>query len=218
MQSSTQKSWFKGNSQHLHPRGKVCARSTGLPIELANPVLGELAEGLETPVQALYLITLLGFLVVGAYLVVRQVLIRRDLEDAAKSLGDRIRSGNASSEETFQLGVILLKKKLFTQAVKNLEKARKTWDGEPEELAQVHNALGFAYSNMEKGNMAIDNYKKALEMQPGYVTAWNNLGSAFEKARDWKNAYNAYNEALTYSPDNKVAREKADSLREKAAR
>jgi tetratricopeptide (TPR) repeat protein len=82
----------------------------------------------------------------------------------------------------------------------------------------VHNALGFAYSNMEKGNMAIDNYKKALEMQPGYVTAWNNLGSAFEKARDWKNAYNAYNEALTYSPDNKVAREKADSLREKAAR
>ena len=43
---------------------------------LANPVLGELAEGLETPVQALYLVTLLGFLVVGAYLVVRQVRIQ----------------------------------------------------------------------------------------------------------------------------------------------
>ena len=60
--------------------------------------MGDLSEGLETPVQAIYLITLLGFLVVGAYLVVRQVLIRRELEDAAKSLGDRIRSGNASSE------------------------------------------------------------------------------------------------------------------------
>jgi hypothetical protein len=33
----------------------------------------ELAEGLETPVQLIYLLTLLGFLVVGAYLVVRQV-------------------------------------------------------------------------------------------------------------------------------------------------
>lgn len=38
-----------------------------------NAVLGELGEGLEAPVQLLYLITLLGFVVVGAYLVVRQV-------------------------------------------------------------------------------------------------------------------------------------------------
>ena len=48
--------------------------------------------------QAVYLITLLGFLVVGAYLVVRQVLIRRELEEAAKVLGDRIRTDSASSE------------------------------------------------------------------------------------------------------------------------
>lgn len=66
--------------------------------ELPNETLGELGEGLEGPVQAIYLLSLLGFLVVGAYLVVRQVLIRRELEDAAKVLGDRIRSGSASSE------------------------------------------------------------------------------------------------------------------------
>ena len=113
--------------------------------------------------QAVYLITLLGFLVVGAYLVVRQVLIRRELEEAAKVLGDRIRTDNASSEvclsklltcmaenpveggmydlqDFFELGVILLRKKLFTSAVKNLEKARKKWDGEPDELAQVSSA------------------------------------------------------------------------------
>ena len=35
--------------------------------------LGEVSEGLETPVQLIYLVTLLGFVVVGAYLVVRQV-------------------------------------------------------------------------------------------------------------------------------------------------
>lgn len=35
------------------------------------------------------------------------------------------------------MGVILLRKKLFTQATKNLEKAKKTWNGEPDELAQV---------------------------------------------------------------------------------
>lgn len=69
---------------------------------------------------------------------------------------------------------------------------------------------------MEKPALAIDNYKKAVEMQPGYVTAWNNLGNAFEKARDWKQAYEAYSEALSYAPDNKIAREKADMLRTRA--
>ena len=96
---------------------------------------GDLSEGLETPVQLLYLVTLLGFLVVGAYLVVRQVillfivqnavllharqydcrissrgkaltlwglpmqvLVRRELEEAAKVLGERIRTNDASPE------------------------------------------------------------------------------------------------------------------------
>lgn len=41
---------------------------------LQNSVhVADLAEGLEAPVQLVYLVTLLGFLVVGAYLVVRQV-------------------------------------------------------------------------------------------------------------------------------------------------
>lgn len=58
----------------------------------------ELAEGLEAPVQILYLSALLGFLVVGVYLIVRQVLIRRELEEAAKVLGERLRTGTASPE------------------------------------------------------------------------------------------------------------------------
>ncbi len=40
-------------------------------------------------------------------------------------------------QDCFQLGVILLRKKLFTQATRNLEKAKKDWQGDPEELAQV---------------------------------------------------------------------------------
>lgn len=46
--------------------------------------VADLSEGLETPVQLIYLLTLLGFLVVGAYLVVRQVggspILHRALE------------------------------------------------------------------------------------------------------------------------------------------
>lgn len=137
----------------------------------------ELSEGLETPIQLIYLVTLLAFLAAGAFLVVRQVLIRRELDEAAKALGERIRTGEATCEvgwlvcfcmpacmrfggpsahhllhsraahltmflsfplqDYFELGVILTRKRLFTQATKNLEKAKKVWDGEESELAQV---------------------------------------------------------------------------------
>ncbi len=49
----------------------------------------------------------------------------------------------------------------------------------------MHNALGFAYFNMERTELALRNYGRAVELQPGYVTAWNNLGDAQEKAKDW---------------------------------
>lgn len=64
---------------------------------LPQPLL-DLSEGLETPIQLIYLTALLGFLAAGAYLVVRQVLIRRELDEAAKGLGERIRTGEATCE------------------------------------------------------------------------------------------------------------------------
>ena len=72
-----------------------------LPVpEAASEVqsLYSVSEGLETPIQLLYLLALLAFLSVGAFLVVRQVLIRRELDEAAKGLGERIRTGEASCE------------------------------------------------------------------------------------------------------------------------
>ena len=50
---------------------------------------------------------------------------------------------------------------------------------------QVHNALGFAYFNMDRSELALKNYRRAVELQPGYTTAWNNLGDAYEKVKDW---------------------------------
>lgn len=169
-----------------------------------------MSEGLETPIQLIYLLTLLAFLAGGAFLVVRQVLIRRELDEGAKALGERIRTNEASCEDYFELGVILTRKRLYTQATKNLEKAKKVWDGEESELAQVHNALGFCYLNMERVEDAVKEYEKAVELQPGYVTAWNNLGDAYERNKSWRKALEAYKEALTYAPENQIAKQRIE--------
>lgn len=80
---------------------------------------------------------------------------------------------------------------------------------------QVHNALGFAYFNMEKSDLAVTEYKKAVQLQPGYVTAWNNLGNAYEKASKTKDAYDAYREALSYAPTNATAKQRSEALQAK---
>ncbi|GAB4817822.1 hypothetical protein N2152v2_004868 [Parachlorella kessleri] len=197
--------------------GQPLSTPAALAAAAAQPLF-DLGEGLETPVQLLYLVSLLGFLVVGAFLVVRQVLIRRELEEAAKVLGERVRANEATAEDYFELGVILLRKKLFTQATKNLERAKKGWEGEPEELAQVHNALGYALYNLEKPTQAVEEYKRALALQPGYVTAWNNMADALEVLKKYQEAYDAYQEALTYDPANKVAAQRSEALKLKLDR
>ena len=51
-----------------------------------NIAYGEIGAGLEFGVQLIYLGALLSLLGVGSFLVVRQILIRRELESAAKEL------------------------------------------------------------------------------------------------------------------------------------
>ena len=69
---------------------------------------------------------------------------------------------------------------------------------------------------MERNDLAQAAYREAVDLQPGYVTAWNNLGDACEKTKDYRAAYDAYKEALAYAPDNKVAQARADALRARA--
>lgn len=114
---------------------------------MSNPVLPELAEGLEAPVQLVYLIFLLGLLSAAAYTIVNQVLTRREMDERSKVLGELIRTGDAVSEDYFELGVVLARKRLFTQALKNYTKAVKLWDGEEVELAQVSPSFHQCYTN-----------------------------------------------------------------------
>ena len=55
----------------------------------------------------------------------------------------------------------------------------------------------------------------AVKLQPGYVTAWNNLGDAYEKRKDLRAALQAFEEALLFDPNNKVARPHRDALRDR---
>lgn len=80
---------------------------------------------------------------------------------------------------------------------------------------QVYNALGVSYVLDGKIDKGIAQFENAVKVQPGYVTAWNNLGDAYEKTKDLTSALNAFEEVLLFDPNNKIARPRRDALKDK---
>ncbi|KAK9102828.1 hypothetical protein Sjap_020082 [Stephania japonica] len=174
----------------------------------------EVSELFELGIQLTYLLLLLGLLGFGTFYVIRQVLVRRELDLSAKELQEQVRSGDASATELFELGAVMLRRKFYPAANKYLLQAIEKWDGDDQDLAQVYNALGVTYVRDEKLDKGIIQFEKAVKLQPGYVTAWNNLGDAYEKKKDFKSALKAFEEVLLFDPNNKMARPRRDALRE----
>ncbi|XP_021896004.1 tetratricopeptide repeat domain-containing protein PYG7, chloroplastic [Carica papaya] len=171
-------------------------------------------KALPLGIQLSYLLLLLGLLGVGTFFVIRQVLVRRELDLSAKELQEQVRSGDASATELFELGAVMLRRKFYPAATKYLLQAIEKWDGEDQDLAQVYNALGVTYVRDGKIDKGISQFETAVKLQPGYVTAWNNLGDAYEKKKDLKSALKAFEEVLLFDPNNKVARPRRDALKD----
>ncbi|MQM22681.1 hypothetical protein Taro_055737 [Colocasia esculenta] len=81
----------------------------------------------------------------------------------------------------------------------------------------VYNALGVSYVRDNKLEKGILQFENAVKLQPGYVTAWNNLGDAYEKKKDLAAALKAFEEVLLFDPNNKIARPRRDVLRDRVA-
>ncbi|KAI9383674.1 hypothetical protein POPTR_013G114500v4 [Populus trichocarpa] len=177
--------------------------------------LYEVGELFELGIQLSYLLLLLALLGVGTFFVIRQVLMRRELDLSAKELQEQVRSGDASATGLFELGAVMLRRKFYPAATKYLLQAIEKWDGEDQDLAQVYNALGVSYILDGKLDKGIKQFEAAVKLQPGYVTAWNNLGDAYEKKKDLKSALKAFEEVLLFDPNNKVARPRRDALKDK---
>uniref|UniRef100_A0A803NKX5 Tetratricopeptide repeat-like superfamily protein n=1 Tax=Cannabis sativa TaxID=3483 RepID=A0A803NKX5_CANSA len=106
-----------------------------------------LAKFFELGIQLSYLLILLGFLGVGTFFVIRQVLVRRELDLSAKELQEQVRSGDASATEYFELGAVMLRRKFYPAATKYLLQAIDKWDGDDQDLAQPsssQNSIGVA--------------------------------------------------------------------------
>ncbi|MDA0673197.1 MAG: tetratricopeptide repeat protein [Cyanobacteria bacterium] len=165
-----------------------------------------------------YLATLLGLLAIAAALIVRQVFKTRRVETTLNRLQNKVSKEKGNAQEYYELGSLLLDKKLYTQATAQLKQALIAFLNLVKAyIPLILNALGYAYFAQDQYDLAIRHYKDALEKEPGYVTALNNLGHSYERKQLTTQALESYEQALRLEPDNKTAKRRADSLRKRVA-
>lgn len=170
---------------------------------------------MENPLPIIYLSVLLVLLASAGWFVIRQVLKTRRIESTLSRLERKLKKERGTVQEYYELGSIYSDKKMFAQAIVLLQKSLKGVDAEEENLAPVHNALGFAHFAQEQYDIAIREYKEAIKQDPGYVTALNNLGHVYERKKLTAQALQTYEEALKYDPNNAIAKRRAESLRKR---
>lgn len=164
----------------------------------------------------IYLATLLALLGVAAFFVLRQVFKTRRIESTLSRLQTKLTKEKGTAKEYYELGSLLLDKKLYTQSAMYLQQAiKQLGKDETENAALIYNALGYTYFAQDQYDMAIRNYKEALKIAPGYVTALNNLGHSYEKKQLDTQALEMYETALKLEPKNTTAKRRFESLKKR---
>jgi tetratricopeptide (TPR) repeat protein len=156
------------------------------------------------------LCTLLTFLFI-------QIKRKKEIETELSQLQKKNRSGSATPAEQYSLGVIYLSKKLFDQAILQFSSALKNWDRlDTEGLATLYNTIGFTYFESGQYDVSIYYYKEAIDLNPNYAIALNNLAYSYEKKKMLQEAIQTYSKVLTFDEDNTTANEKLIALQKRS--
>jgi Tfp pilus assembly protein PilF len=76
---------------------------------------------------------------------------------------------------------------------------------EPEKVSIAYTNLGAAFANREQLNKAIENFDKAIALNPNDYLAYSNRGAAFEKMGRLDKAIESYDRAVTLNPNDFTA-------------
>jgi tetratricopeptide (TPR) repeat protein len=170
----------------------------------------------DSQLLLVYLGILVALLAGVGWFLFRQIFKTRRVEMTMAKLQAKLTQEKGTAKEHYELGSILVDKRLYQQAIAQFQKALKSKDLEgAENIAIIYNALGFAYAAQDQYDLAIKQYKEALEQQPGYSTALNNLGFAYEKKQLTSQALESYEASLEADPKNATAKRRAESLRKR---
>lgn len=127
----------------------------------------------------------------GRELIVAETLLRgNDLDGSLKIYRARIDAGEKRADVFNNIGLIYLRKGVFTSAGDYFTKALEIDD----HCGSCFNNLGILKTRLEEIIEAEKYFRRAAEIDPGYADPWFNLGVLYEKNGNIGQAVAAYRE------------------------
>ena len=158
-----------------------CSKDAGKPaapaVEQKNDIqlLREKIQSNPQDADALYLL---------AELYERAGLFQEEIETLQKVVAIKPDMGYA----WFKIGTACNRIEKYQDAVANFTKAARYIQNQP----MLYNNLAFSYGKLDKTDQQIAALKKAIDLRPGYNIARFNLGMAYLKAGQQKEALQQY--------------------------
>lgn len=102
-------------------------------------------------------------------------------------------SGRAAELSPHRRGDIFMARRMYREAIEAYREGIR-------EVAVMYNKIGIAYHHLMNFDAALENYRKALMIQPDYAEAINNIGTVYYAKKDYRRAIREYERALRITP------------------
>src|SRR4051794_8735015 len=123
-----------------------------------------------------------------------------DLRSAETDLVDASRLAPGDTDTHFDLGLVLMAARRYAEAASHFEQSLK--DPSRATDALPHLLLGRAYQNSNRSELAIEQFKRALQVDPSAPLAHFHLGFAYESLGRNQEALTEYEKELARTRDN----------------
>ncbi len=132
---------------------------------------------------------------------IKSCLLNDDLKEAQKHIDNAVKIYPENAEFLFRRGIYNNKKGLFDKAVDDFNKAL-SMNASSALKVQIFLNLGASQLRLETYDLALENYKKALELSPRNPSIYNYKGYTNYKLNFFADAINDYNNAIDLDPNN----------------
>jgi tetratricopeptide (TPR) repeat protein len=126
-------------------------------------------------------------------------------EQAEAFFQQALKEDPESAEAYYGLGSAYLQQQKNQEARECFERALQLHATYPGTVPNAWNNLGILSAREENTDMAVQQFQRALQIDPDYSIALQNLGSAYRQKKDWPAAKTALERSLALNPDDPEA-------------
>lgn len=131
------------------------------------------------------------------YLSLGSVFFQRGYYDeAGEFFADALRDDLLSAEALYGIGSVKLRQDKLAEAKQSFVGATQARASYPDTLPNAWNNLGIISTREHRMSDAVQQFQRAIEINPGYVVARVNLGNAYRELKQWDNARASLEEAV----------------------